>query len=158
MLSSNSEWTCRSAAMSLVLAEQCGQRPEKVFVDLDNENTPYTLQRRLDPWSTSTMQRCYRVGFQIIPLLAESEPFSVSAEDAVMDSWNALHEEHLVENELWDETSDEFAEVVSLSDRIVTLLDENNEAIESIANTLATKQQLKYREIDDVLKKHGLLF
>lgn len=160
-MQSNNEWACYSAAMSLVLAEHCGQRPERVVVDFESEGNTYGLQRRrLDSWGSPRMERCYLVGFEIIPLLAEAaESYPVSAEEAVEESWNDLRQAGLVEGELGDELEgEEFAETVSLAEGVVELLDSNCEAVEEIANILVEEQELQFTEIDEVLDRFNLVF
>lgn len=151
----------RSAAMSLIIAEHFGQRPERVVVDFESEGNTYGLQRRrLDAWGSPRMERCYLVGFEIIPLLAEAaESYSISAEEAVEDSWNDLRQAGLVQGELDDELEgEEFAETVSLAEEVVELLDNNCEAIEEVADILVAKQELQYTEIDEVLDRFNLVF
>lgn len=157
-MQSNKEWACSAAAMSLVLAEQCGQRPEKIVVNFENEDNPYGLQRRrLDTWGSPRMQRCYEVGFRMIPILAEEELHSTSAKDAIEKCWKDLLDASLVEGEL-GESEDEFSEVVSLGEEVIELLDRHSEAIERIATILATKPELKGKEIDEALERYELVF
>ncbi len=148
------EYAAHGAAFSLVLAEFYLQRPFAIAVNPDSD-IPYQIESRKHNWATYLQDYYYQIGFQIIPSLADD--LFKDAAQVLEESWSELFKESLVKHEVIDRTSNEWQEVYSIVNSIISFLQENQFHCQAIATLLSTTKRLNGKQIDAVLDNFGLV-
>ena len=151
---SDIKYASHCAAFSLVLAEFYLQRPFAIAVNPDSD-IPYQIESRKHNWATYLQDYYYQIGFQIIPSLADD--LFKDADRVLEESWSELFKESLVKHEVIDRTSNEWQEVYSIVNTIISFLQENKPHCQAIATLLSTSKRLNGKQIDAVLDNFGLV-
>ena len=151
---SDIKYASHCAAFSLVLAEFYFQRPFAIAIHPDSD-TLYQIESRKHNWASYLQDYYYQIGFQIIPSLADD--LFKDAERVLEESWSELFQKSLVKNEVIDRTSNDWQEVYSIVNSIISYLQENQTHCQAIATLLSTSKRLNGKQIDAVLDNFGLV-